>query len=320
MMLRLWPTVEEERNRSGWRHLSIVMQVVLFVLTVSAIQPLNWFAHVIGLPKGWTTLLICLPIAEVLICRLRFWRTGVEAALWVGGLVAFILSLPSSGKPEAILLFVAAAAIAGWRVRNALFGALAFVLTAVYLIAKDRPWSAFGFAMLVTLIALFALTRIIRRPSTESLWQVAVLAMPVAGYAGIKTDAAPDLRIIAMYAVLAMVFLIVAIRFRIRVLLIATAVASAIAAIEARELIPLSNEMRLIVAGAIALAIATWIMRTLRGRQVGFVIGEPKQSDLDDVLTVAPALVSVHIAGSGTTPQRVDDGGEFGGGGASGNY
>jgi hypothetical protein len=316
MMLRLWPTVNEERTLA-WRRLPIVMQIVLFILTIVAISALYWLCFELSLPKGWTTLLVCLAVAEVLIQRARFWRTGVESALWIGGLFAFIFSLPSSGKPEAILVFVAAAAIAGWRVRNPLFGALAFVLCTVYLIAKQWPWTAFGFSMLITLIALFALTRIIQRPSTEALWEVAVIVMPVAGYAGIKTGAAPDVRVIAMYAVLATLFLIVAIRFRSRVLLIATVVAAAIGGIEARDLIPLSDEMRLIVAGTIALAVATAMMRALRGKQTGFVIGTTKSSELQDVLSVAPTLLSVHAADA---PQPVGGGGEFGGAGASGKY
>jgi len=317
MKLRLWPTVDEERTLA-WRRLPIVMQGVLFVLTLIAVAALYWLSDELTLPKGWTTLIVCLVVAEVLIQRARFWRTGVESALWIGGLFAFIFSLPDSGKPEAILVFVAAAAIAGWRVRNALFGTLAFVLSTVYLIEKEWPWRAFGFAMLITLIALYALTRIIQRPSTEALWEVAVIVMPVAGYAGIKTEGAPDLRVIAMYAVLSALLLSVAIRFRSRVLLLATVVAASIAAVESRDFVPLSDEMCLIVAGAIALAVATALMRALRNKQTGFVIGAPKPSELQDVLSVAPALLPMHQAESPPGPHP--QGGEFGGAGASGDY
>ncbi len=320
-MMRPWPTVDEERaGLKGWRRLSIVMQAVLFVLTIVGVAALYSFSDAIHLPKGWTTLIVALVVAEVLIWRARFWRTGVEAALWIGGLFAFIFSLPSSGKPEAILVFVAAASIAGWRVRNALFGVLALILATVYLVAKEWPWTAFGFAMLFTLVAIFALTRIIQRPSTEALWEVAAIVMPVAGYGAAKTDSTPQLRVIAMYIALAAVFIAVGIRTRSRVLLIATVVAAAIGGVEARELIPLSDEMRLIIAGVFVIGIATALMRRLRGREHGFVIGAPKPSELQDVLSVAPALLPLNTGVGAATSQPSGGGGEFGGAGASGNY
>ncbi len=324
MTLRAWPTVEEEvalahDRPSPWRRLSIVMQAVLFILTIIGITALYWLSEAVELPRGWVTLIFSLGAAEVLILRARFWRTGVEAALWIGGLFAFIFSLPSSGKPEAILVFVAAAAIAGWRVRNALFGTVAFILTTLYFMAKDWPWTAFGFAILITLIAVFALTRIIRRPSTEALWEVAVIVMPVAALPAVKTATSHALPIIALYAALAGVLAIIGIRTRSRVLLIATVVVASIAGIEARDFIPLSDEMRLIVAGAVVLGLATALMRALRGHEHGFVIGEPKRSELQDVLSAVPAILPMQADGSGP-PQHTGGGGEFGGAGASGNY
>ena len=320
MTLRLWPSIEEERTMSGpWRRLSIISQIALFGLTVLAIAALYWLSSEIEIPKGWTTLILSLGVAELLILRMHFWRTGVEAALWIGGLFAFIFSLPSSGKPEAILVFVAASAIAGWRVRNALFGALALVLCTAYLITKGWPWTALAFSFVVTLAAALALTRVIRRPSNEALFEVAVIVLPIAGYVGVKGDSSADLRVVAVYAAVAVIILAVAIRFRSRVLLIATAVFVAIAGVEARTLVPLSNEMRLILAGIAVLTTASVLMRALRGKKSGFVIAVEGPSELQDILDVAPVLLPVHAtapSGGGVNPQ----GGEFGGAGASGNF
>ena len=69
----------------------------------------------------------------------------------------------------------------------------------------------------------------------------------------------------------------------------------------------------------LTLAIAGAIMRSLRDKKTGFVLGAPKQSDLRDVLSVAPTLLSGHAAEGGAT-QQAGGGGEFGGAGASGNY
>ena len=64
-------------------------------------------------------------MAEWLIRQRRFFGTGIESALWIGALFAIIFSLPSSGKPEALLVFAAACAMAGLRVRSAVFGTAA---------------------------------------------------------------------------------------------------------------------------------------------------------------------------------------------------
>jgi len=187
------PTIAEERalalRRPGqWRRASIITQIVLFILTAIGIVAFFWLCDLIHLPRGWITAAVSIAVAELLIQRLHFWRTGVESALWIGGLFAFVVSLPSSGKPEAILAFVAASAIAGWRMRNALFGTLATVLVAVYMIVKEWPWLAAGFALAVCLTALVAETRLWQRPSTEFLWEGLLIVMPVVAYVPIKGD------------------------------------------------------------------------------------------------------------------------------------
>jgi len=301
--------------------MSVIVQVVFFVLTILAIGALYGFCRLLNLPAGWIVLLGSIAIAELLIRRAHFWRTGVEAALWIGGLYAFIFSLPSSGKPEAILVLAAAAALAGWRVRNALFGGLAMAMVVAYLVERQWFWIALAFAIAVALIALVALTREWKRPSTEMLWQVLEIVMPVAGYVAIATRLkswTSDFRLVTIYFALAAIFLIVGIRFRLRVPLMAAIVSLAIAIVEAHDYMPVSVEVELIVIGAIALSVAAAIMRALRDKQHGFVVGAPKKSDLQDVLSVAPILAAG--AAPHDAPQPVGGGGEFGGAGASGNY
>src|SRR5438045_2126718 len=140
----IWPTPEEERSGS-WKRMSLLAEIVFFVLTAIAIA-----ASQVFLP-GWFVMIACVAAAEFLIRTYRFWRTGVESALWIGGLYAFIFSLPSSGKPEALLVLAAAAAIAGWRVRTALFGTVAMCLVVAYVAVRNWPvvWFAFRVALLV---------------------------------------------------------------------------------------------------------------------------------------------------------------------------
>src|SRR5437867_1670188 len=309
----MWPTPEEERA-NAWRRMSLIAQIVFFVLTIAAIAIFYGFLSLLHLPT-WFAAVAAIPLGEFLIMRSHFWRTGVESALWIGGLYAIVFSLPHSGKVEALLVLAIPAAIAGWRVRNALFGTLALVLITAYFAARHWPAVALLFALAVALAALFASTRIWQRPSTEFLWQVIVLVMPVAGYIAQLPARHPV--VVVMYLVLATVFAAVGIRFRIRVPLAAAAIAIAIAVIEAR--LPLDVEVQLIVGGAICLTLAAVLMRALRGKDRGFVIGEPKQSDLEAAMSVAPTLLSVPAAEGGGAPVK-PGGGEFGGAGASGNY
>src|SRR6185295_4327833 len=128
--------------------------------------------------------LSCLGCAEFLIYAYHFERTGVESALWLAGLFAFIISLPSQNRPEAILAFAGAAMVAGARLRNAVFIALAAVLVDFYVDKKFHDARAtLAFALVLTAIAAVALLREWRRPSTELMLSLLVVVMPATAYA-----------------------------------------------------------------------------------------------------------------------------------------
>ncbi|HLJ74291.1 MAG TPA: hypothetical protein VKU62_06885 [Thermoanaerobaculia bacterium] len=311
-----WPAPDEEGDcASGWRHLSVIAQVVFFTLTILAVAAAFGFFALLELPKGWIVLIGCVALAESLMRQQHFWRTGVEAALWIGGLYAFIFSLPSSGKPEALFVLAAAAAIAGWRVRNAIFGALALILVTAYFSVRNMPMYALAFACGVAIVALFACTRAWKRPSTEFLWQVLLLVMPVAGY--VASDPAFLANETAIFVMLAIVFAIIGIRFRIRVPLIASGIAIAIAAIDAHKRIPLSAEVRLMIAGAIALTVAAAITRAIRNRTHGFVLDAQEPGELESIVT---GVALLQVQGPPASPQPIGGGGGFGGAGASGDF
>src|ERR1700730_2219092 len=97
------PAPAEERAKT-WRHMSLIVQIVFFVLTIVAMSAFYGLCRLLSLPAGSIILVSSIAVAEMLIRRAHFWRTGVESALWLGGLYAFIFSLPSSGKPEALLV------------------------------------------------------------------------------------------------------------------------------------------------------------------------------------------------------------------------
>jgi len=320
-----WPSVAEERamafsKRAGsWRTVSTTAAIAFFVLTLLAIAAFDRFCDLLSLPNGWVTAIVAISVAELLIWRGHLWGTGVEAALWIGGLYAFIFALPSSGKPEAILTFVAAAAISGWRMRNALFGALAVVLLTVYVMKREWPWSAMLFSVAVAVVALLALIRTWQRPSTETLWNILAVVMPVAALGtGLQaTDLRSDARVVALFVALAGFALAIGIRWRVRGALIAGVVSIVSAGVAAHDFIPFSTETTLILAGVAALGIAGAIARALRERERGFVL-TPTSSAKETLLAVMPALLPTSSAAS--SPQPVSGGGTFGGAGSSGQF
>ncbi|PYQ30355.1 MAG: hypothetical protein DMF56_05945 [Acidobacteria bacterium] len=297
-----------------WRAYNLFAQAVFFVLTGIGVYTLYKAAGDHGIITG----IAALALAEYLIRRQRWFRTGVESALWIGALFAFISELPNSGKPEAMLVLGAAAAIAGARVRNPLFGALAAGFAMHYF---ERKWDlGVLFALVVATIAIVLLSRTWRRPSTEWLFIAIALTLPIAGYA--EADAAWRWTTIALYAAFGCIAVAFAIARRHHAFFLASAIGFAIASIEiGRELSMLVLEAKLAIGGAFLLTMSIVVSRLLRDRTRGFVATREKLTTADDVLAIAAtiAMQPAHHT-SNVTTSREDGGGEFGGAGASGDY
>jgi hypothetical protein len=326
------PTPDEERDlaRSGWRRMPLAAEIVFFLLTAIAIAALFALCRLLHLFAGWITALVSIAVAEWLIRGRRFWRTGVESALWIGGLVAFIVSLPQSGKPEALLVVAAAAALAGWRLRNALAGTAAVVFVIFYLAARDLQFVALLAGLTIAVVAAIATTHTWRRPSTEFLCGVITVVAPVAAFVasrprtrwGATVMAPSDAAVIAVFVVLAALELTIGARFRVRAPLIAAFACAALAIVEAHDFIAIAPEAELIVLGIVALGVAILLMRVLRGRTSGVVVTPTKRPELGEALQIASMLPMA--TGSGTAERGAvppsEGGGRFGGGGASDRF
>src|SRR5262249_15880999 len=160
----------------------------------------------------------------VLIQRSKFFGTGIESALWVGAVGSIILSLPHSGKVEAILVVALGAAICGARMRNAIFGGIAAILVVVYAAAKwDRVEPPIIVAIEIGGIGGIALAHEWKRLSTEQLFTVLAVVLPAIGYIASLFEKFEKMRapIAILYAVAGVLTLIGGIRLRDRALLIA---------------------------------------------------------------------------------------------------
>jgi hypothetical protein len=341
------PSIAEERAEAvrhlvpgapetPWRHHGLLLRAVFTVLAVMATAAAFGFFALLRLPpKGIITAILAIGTAEWLIREHRFFRTGIESSLWLCGTFAFIFGLPSQGKIEAILVFAAAAALSGWRMRNAFFGAFAAILVVAYVAAKwdHSPILSLSVAALIAISSAFALRRVWQRPSNERLFAGLALAMPVAGYLStiavriFKPMSVMDVRIAGILGITAAILLGAGIVRRDRVLLISATLSIACASIELRQFFDYPAERKLIGAGIAVIAIAMTLERVLRRRTRGLVVivvatnPYAEAMQIGGILTIAPH----GSAPAAHTGPALDDSASatdksFGGAGAGGGY
>lgn len=344
--MSFWPSIAEERElalrqrfghlrtiatatKTGWQRSSTWISLLFFGLTLFAVSATFGFFALFDLPKGWITAALCIGLAEWLIHERRMFGTGIESALWIGGLFAFLFGLPSEGKVEALLAFAAAAAIAGLRMRNPYFGAFASLLVVIYLAVAHHGstfWSG-GAAVLALALAVtsaFGLLRTWSRPSTDSLLVAHAIAMPVVAYVAGKILGdrnAPDAEVATVFAVVGALLLALGLWRRNHALLVAGLFTAACLVFEVHELFTSSVEARLIVGGATLLALTTLGARLLRGRTRGIVATPAPMTQLEQVIQMGGAVVAAHPdPAAAPSPELKPGGGEFGGAGASGGF
>ena len=343
------PSVAEERaealrglpvagvNATPWRHNGVLLRIVFSLLAAFAVSTLFGFFSLLHMPKGLLTAALAVGTAEWLIRRHHFFGTGLESALWLCGTFAFIFGLPSSGKVEAILVFAFAAALSGWRTRNAFFGVLAAVLVVAYVAAKwEYGWAlTMAVAAFVAIAAALATRRVLQRPSTERLLVGLALAMPVAGYLAtigqrlFRSRAyASNIPLAVILVATAFLLLAAGIAWRERALLVSGTISIALAAVELHDLFAYPTEAKLIAGGIVVAAIATALARALRGAAGGFVVTPLPRSAYDEAMQIG-GIIAVAPHGSApahehTGPDLADSAGptdkSFGGAGSGGGF
>jgi len=306
--LRLRALVPEAAVEVPWRTHGILLRIVLFGLTLAGVAALYFLIDERGLITGAITI----AIAEYLINARRWWWTGIEEALWIGGVFAAITDLPESGTPEALLVLAAAAAIPGFRMRNPVFGAVAAGFVVAYF---EKKWDLGVLAALVlATIAVFALLRTWRRFSTEWLWIALALTLPLVGR--FYADEVWRNVTIILYGAFGALALFLAIRKRHHALFFSGALGIAIAGIEVGRLLAAPLELKLAATGACLLLGAWLTARSLRGRTTGIVATPSSLTTFDDELELAATAALPREE----FDQKMESGGEFGGAGATGKY
>jgi hypothetical protein len=302
-----------------WRTNSLLAQAAFFLLTCIGLGAFYGFLHVFDTGReGLVTGVAAIVLAEYLIGARRWFFTGVEAALWIGGVFALISELPSSGKPEAMLVLAAGAAIAGARVRNPLFGALAAIFIMLYF--ERRFDLGVLCALVIALAACIALLRTWRRPTTEALWIALALVMPIAGR--FTADAVWRDTTILLYAIFGIIALSLGLAKRHHALFLTAIIALGIAGGDfAEKLNDWPNEAKLAIGGALLLIIAFAMSRALRGRTHGLVLTPIELTPFDNAAEIGATLALQPTAPTPVAQSTpASGGGEFGGAGASGDF
>lgn len=306
-----------ERLEVPWRTNGVIAQCFFFVLACIALGAFSALLSILQFPQpGAVAGVAAIVLAEILIAREWFF-TGVEAALWLGGLFAIISELPSSGNPEAMLVLAAASAIAGARVRNPLFGALAAIFVMVYF--EERFDLGVLCALFLALAACLLLLRAWRRPTNEALWIALALVMPIAGR--FTADEKWRITTISLFIGFGAIALCLGIARRHHALFLAAIVGFTIAGIDIGRMDFAPPEVRFAISGVLLLAISFALTRTLRDRTSGFVLTPLQLTPFDDAGEIVATLAlqpSAHAPRQESQPAA--GGGSFGGAGASGDF
>jgi len=332
----LQASVEQLGKGGGWKTSTWLGRCLGFVLGLAGTGML---AGVLSYaPAPWLVGgLMLVVVAEWMVAQRRVFRSGVEEALYLCGTVAIVVELLvwSTGNNNAldVALIATAVLLVGWRLLNPLFTTLAAAGYSLAIAVIDG--SLFGGSMytreaaaacvLLAVGALVAGGRKWRRPSHDRMFDGLVIAMPwlahgwLVQYNGSSTVATHGVAL-AMALAFLVVNLFVGVKRRQHAPLIGTLGNLACVAYSIYRLMPWPMHWQLIAAGVVLLAVVVLLERLLRHRSKGITsraIEEP--SGMDFVQVVGAGHLSP-APGSPAPAGVQGQGGEFGGGGASGRF
>lgn len=320
-LFALWPL--------KWRIQTPLLAVVFFVLTCIGILAVNGLAALSNLPRGPLLLIGCIAAAELMIRRLNLFSTGVETALIIGGLVSFISWLPSEGKPEALLVFAAAALLTSWRVHSALFGSAATLLVLCYVAVKSDELVILPLLTAVAIVVVCAtlLLSMRARPWIERLLAFTMIPTIPVVYVAVSillwgSNSPWWMKGAFAFSGIALVAIGLAARHHAH--LIAGALAVAVATVDGWKSLPGDDAVKFAAIGGSLLVVslvATW---KLRESESGFVITPLRLTPADEALNLAAAAAMGaghhHHEPASVESPPIGGGGGSGGAGATGSF
>ncbi|MEJ0100240.1 MAG: hypothetical protein WDO12_11085 [Pseudomonadota bacterium] len=279
---------------------------------------------------------ILLAVAEWLVAQRRVYRSGVEEVLYACGALGIVVQLLawSDGNNEAAgaALLATAVLLAGWRLLNPVLTTLA--LAGFSLAIALVHASLFGGQMLnlrgaalfcaaLALLALVAGARQWRRPAHDFMCDGLLIVMPwlcCAWLMAYSWDRSRDFVALTAAAGVGALWFATGVQRRSHALLIGAMGCAFAAALSLHRLLRWPLYWYLIAAGAVLLVVAIVIERRLRGRTAGITADAIDAMDGLDLLQFAGAAHLAPVAGHAPEAAAQGQGGEFGGGGASGRF
>jgi hypothetical protein len=281
--------------------------------------------------------LVLVATAEWLVAKRRVYRSGIEELLYVCGATAIAaqLLLWSDGNNEALAVVLVATAVllVGWRLLNPLFTTVAI---AGYSLAIALAGHHFFDGRLNSLeaeiaCAVLAITALIAggrewlRPSHDRMLDGLVIIMPwcAFGWQLVYTGLATNRDYWAALALALGFFAVnafVGVRRRLHAPLIGALGSLACAVYALYRLLPWPMYWKLIATGGVLLVVSVLLDRRLRNRGEGLTsrkIDDPAGLDL---LQLAGAAHLTPAPGAAPPAGVPGQGGDFGGGGASGRF
>lgn len=302
---------------TGWRSYGLLVRAVFFFFATTALSMFYGFWMILNAGRfaGVVTAIAGIAAAEFLIRQRWFW-TGVEEALWLGGALALIVLLPSGGSSGLLVVLAVIFAAAGARLRNPLFVVAAALFALAWFETRFDLGTLFG--LVVATVAMVLLTRAQERPSTQWMLDGLVIVMPVAAIFTIDSEWVVVSRV--LFGVFGIAALLLALKRPHHPFFLAAIAGFALPVGHAIDALPLAREGQLAVAGALLLALAFVVTRLLRDRTTGLTLAPAELTPFDDEMKIVGSMVAADESAPPAEPQPVSGGGGFGGAGASGEY
>lgn len=334
---RLRPLVEQAGHGGSWKTTTWLARCLGFLLGLLAT---SLFAGVLApFPSPWLVGgLVMMAAAEWLVAQRRVIRSGVEEAVYLCGAIAVVVQVliwnRSGGHDEiGVALIAAAMLMVGWRLLNPLFTTLAAAgFSLAVAISRGslfggglREMQAGVFCAALALAALLASGWQWRRPSHDRMLDGLVIVMPWLCYAWLAAWAGsfPTLRMqVALAVVLGffVLYVIVGIVRRSHAPLVGALGLLVCTAWALRRFVVWPLHWQLVAAGGALLGAAILADRLLRPRLEGVTSRPVEEAAGMDLLQVAAAAHVAPRPGDAPPAPVQGQGGEFGGGGASGRF
>jgi hypothetical protein len=336
-----YPALRDEAGRAGrggsWRTTTQLARVLGFLLGLLATGLLGGVMSLF--PSPWLVGgLLLVFAAEWLVAKRRVFHSGIEEALYVCGAVAVVVQpllwMRHVDAAAGVALACTGVLLAGWRLLSAPFTTLAIAgySVAVALAFGTRPgndWhplAACAFCIVASIAAWVGSARTWQRPAHDAMCDGLVIAMPWCACAWFgayawNARALLDWGWLALALVLVAVNLLLGVKRRTHAPFIGALGCMVFAGLALHRLLHWPAHWRLVLDGALLLAIAVALERWLRHREAGITSSAPGESTgTTELLQMAAAAQLAPAPGAAPPEAFHGEGGGFAGGGASGRF